>query len=160
MIEVFGDLWEYPTDIRVITTNGDINRSGRAVMGRGCALEAALKYPYLPITLANRIKQLGNTVCILGLPDPAENWWLVGYPVKTHYYEPATLELIRKSAHELVETTNYIHATCKTILGYGDDPLEVVLPRPGCGSGQLSWAEVKPVIEDVLDDRFKVITWK
>jgi len=43
------NLWEYPADARVITTNGFVKNNGEAVMGRGCAREAARKYPRLPL---------------------------------------------------------------------------------------------------------------
>jgi hypothetical protein len=38
--EIFENLWEVEADLRVITTNSDVNRDGAAVMGRGCACEA------------------------------------------------------------------------------------------------------------------------
>ena len=34
----------------------------------------------------------------------------------------------------------------------------VVLPRLGCGLGQLRWDDVKPILERYLDDRFIVLT--
>ena len=40
MREVVGNLWTYPADIRVITTNGTVKNDGTCVMGRGCAAEA------------------------------------------------------------------------------------------------------------------------
>ena len=36
----------------------------------------------------------------------------------------------------------------------------IVLPRPGCGAGELSWDEVRPILSDLLDERFYTITFK
>jgi hypothetical protein len=33
----------------------------------------------------------------------------------------------------------------------------IYLTPPGCGCGQLDWADVKAVIEPILDDRFIVV---
>lgn len=35
MIEVKGNLWTYPAEVRVITTNGFVKKNGEAVMGIG-----------------------------------------------------------------------------------------------------------------------------
>jgi hypothetical protein len=34
----------------------------------------------------------------------------------------------------------------------------VLVPRPGCGNGQLDWEDVKPILLDHFDDRFIVVT--
>jgi hypothetical protein len=45
--EVFGDLWGFG-GIIVITTNGFVKRDRTCVMGRGCAKQAAIRFPGLP----------------------------------------------------------------------------------------------------------------
>jgi hypothetical protein len=60
----------------------------------------------------------------------------------------ARLDIIRKSAHELVAMADKF--------GWK----RVVLPRPGCGAGELSWDDVRPLLEAILDDRFKAITFR
>ena len=62
MIEVIGDLWEFHSKNNwvVITTNGNVNSQGKAVMGRGIALQAAKKFPRLPKELGHYIQVLGN----------------------------------------------------------------------------------------------------
>ena len=47
MKEVFGDLWEFD-GIIAITTNGFVKRDRTCVMGRGCARQAAVRFPELP----------------------------------------------------------------------------------------------------------------
>src|SRR5579859_3690990 len=99
MKEITGNLWmSHATgQLIAITTNGDVNSQGRAVMGRGVAKQAATRYPYFPIEVANHIKQRGNHVHLF--PQLS----LVTYPVKHHWNEIADLDLIVRGARELVE---------------------------------------------------------
>lgn len=153
MIEVVGNLWEYgpPDAVRVITTNGTIRKDGAAVMGRGCAAEAAKRYPFLPVVLGNELIRRGNHVHNLSTAtrhdDGLELW---SFPVKHNWWEVADLDLIESSAHELRLAMN----------AYYSEDVTVVMPRPGCGNGHLKWEDVRPVIAEILDDRFHVITWK
>ena len=156
MIEVRGNLWEHPANVRVITTNGTVKKNGSAVMGRGCAREAALRYVGLPALLGSMLTEHGNKVHVLrtGAFKPSTEVQpqeaLVSFPVKHEWFEEADLDLIKASAEQLVALAgNYDHSTV------------FVLPRPGCGNGKLSWTNVKPVLESVsgFDDRFHVITF-
>lgn len=147
MKEVFGNLWTYPAAIRVITTNGDVNKAGLAVMGRGVALQAAQRWPDIRLTLALFLKEDGNHVHNLGSFGMRTKWFNVwSFPVKHHWYERADGLLIARSAQEAVAMAD--------AMGW-DAP--IVLPRPGCGNGQLQWKQVRPWIEGILDDRFHVI---
>lgn len=138
---VYGDIWEYPADVVCITTNGSIKRNGQAVMGRGVAAQAKERYPELPRSLGYDLSQRGIR-CFIVRPG------LIVFPVKFCWTEKASLRLIRKSTQELALLAN--------------DNLDkvVVLPRPGCGNGGLSWAEVEPVIAPLLPDNVHVITKK
>lgn len=132
MIEVTGDLWTFPAEFRIITTNGDVRTDGACVMGRGCALQAAKKYPKLPYELGTLIQKCGNHVA-----------WLSGYdlftfPVKRHWDEPASLNLIARSVSELQVIIKDLEGT-------------YVLPRPGCGNGRLAWKDVRPLLLDLPD---------
>ena len=148
MIEVTGDLWTYPADVRVITTNGSIRKDGACVMGRGCAAEAKTRHPGVPHLLGRLILEHGNHVHLVFRNVP---YVLVSFPVKYQWFEQADRELIVRSAQELVVLANDQQGI--------DDYTRVVLPRPGCGNGHLRWEDVKPMIADILDDRFHVITW-
>ena len=140
MIEVTGDLWEYSADVRVITTNGDVNRFGRAVMSRGVALQAKQRYRDLDVVLAQDLEQHGLRVAVLPFDVVPP---IVVFPVKYHWHQKANLKLIARSARELVKLIES-HTT-------------VVMPRPGCGNGGLNWEDVKPVIAPILKSRRFVI---
>lgn len=151
MIEVRGNLWTYPADVRVITTNGFVKKNGEAVMGKGCALEAAQKWPSLPRDLGTLLKSRGNHVFLLGAPTKEKPYALYSFPVKHKWTEKADIDLIRRSANDLLEVLDPLYPN--------DEGNVFVLPRPGCGNGQLKWEDVKPILEPILDDRFHVITF-
>lgn len=147
MIEVKGNLWTYPADVRVITTNGTVKKNGECVMGRGCAYEAKQRYPELPKLLGDwlseTIPKIGQTPHRFRFGNDV----LYTFPVKHQWFQKADIELIALSARELVA-----HVDCMKFK-------TVVMPRPGCGNGGLRWEDVRPVLEPILDDRFHVITF-
>jgi len=140
MKEVAANLWSFQSSgIIVVTTNGFVKKDGSCVMGRGCAREAAIKFPQLPFELGSRIRDTGNHC--YNFPQ----YKLISFPVKHVWMQDADLALIERSAHELVE----LHAT---------QPLRFYLPRPGCGNGGLYWSAVKPVLEPILQtDDYTVV---
>lgn len=138
MNEYFGDIWTTDCDLRVITTNGDVNRFGEAVMGRGVAKQAKAIFPGVERKLGEYLKQYGNRVFRLYSH-------LASFPVKHHWGDSADLALIERSAHQLVALVDKFHY------------YKIILPRPGCGNGNLEWDDVKPVIAPILDSRFTVV---
>lgn len=149
MQEARGNLWDQlrPDHALVITTNGYIKTNGQAVMGRGIALEATKRDPNVASTLGWNITYFGNHVALIhSARDITDSDW-IAYPVKRRWMDDALPELIVRSAHELVtfvDERQYQH---------------IWMPRPGCGNGHLNWLNVKPLIEDILDDRFTVMTF-
>lgn len=149
------DLWKESCDARCITTNGYIKKNGALVMGAGVAGQAQYRYPRFPKIAGEAIKTHGNHVYFFG------NWYLKGFqaenysqellmyyvtfPVKHNWYEKADLDLIKRSAEELM------------VIVDKQQWQRVLLPCPGCGNGQLEWKDVQPVIEPILDDRIVVI---
>ena len=146
MIEDKGDLWTYPTDWICITTNGMMLPSDntRAVMGAGIAKQARDKIPDIDKVLADSLMKNGNNV------RPLIKWeskWILSFPTKGHWKDPAFLWIIEKSAKQLKEgwDKQYSKPT-------------VVLPPPGCGNGGLNWEDVKHVLEKYFtSDKFVVI---
>lgn len=147
------NLWDpgWRPDAIVITTNGTVNSSGRAVMGRGCALEAKQRVEDIDLTFGRLLRKHGSRVVVI---IPMYNYRpvhigtcaIVSFPVKRHWREDADLELIERSVGELLELSEE----------YGWRT--VVMPRPGCGAGKLSWDTVRPLLANQLDDRFTVVS--
>lgn len=140
MREIKANLWDFSSQYKVITTNGSYKNDGKAVMGRGCAKEAAEIYPKLPSWLGIVLMNKGNHVHLF--PDG-----IITFPVKHNWWERADLALIGRSTLELVELVD------------GLETESVVMPRPGCGNGKLSWDVVKLVLEPHLDERFTVVSF-
>jgi hypothetical protein len=134
------DLWtcQDVNNTIVITTNGCVTNSGKAVMGHGIALQAKNRMSKLPKLLGFHINTYGNWVLYF------KEYNLFTFPVKHNWWEKADLQLIRQSAEQLLDHVNE--------KGFK----KVWMVRPGCGNGRLKWENVKPVIE-FLDDRFIVV---
>jgi len=139
MLELQSDFWRTEADYRCITTNGDLRINKRAIMGAGVALQARSRYPELEVTLGKLLIERGNHVHLLG-----HN--LISFPTKVHWNLNSDLDLIMRSARELVDLVNTL-----------PDARQVLMTRPGCGMGRLSWPVVKQSIAPILDDRFIVV---
>ena len=141
MNEIVGDLWQEHAAgaVVAITTNGMVTKSGKSIMLRGCARQAADRYPELTKLLGSLLINHGNHVFDLGRK-------LVSFPVEEDPYRNPEMRLIEQSCQELVELTDY------------KDWQKVVVPRPGCGGGGLSWSDVRPVLVRHFDERFHVIS--
>ena len=170
---IYGDLFDQKdADAICITTNGFVKSDGSCVMGRGCAKKATQLFPGIEYKLGKAIRDKGNNIHIINY-----NPVVLSFPVKSaginrayieaedlvphmrsrfqfaHQFVPgwalrADMDIIKRSLAALVEGTNYYEWQ------------KVVLPRPGCGAGDLKWDDVRPVLADYLDDRFYVITFR
>jgi hypothetical protein len=162
-------------DAICITTNGFVKKNGGAVMGRGCALEALYKFKYANLDLllgslissdgAGKVHNLGKFKEI--------NARLYAFPVKPDYTKfdgnnvvkhminlfkigntvpgwaaKADLNIILNSARQLKTIADENNLTC------------IVIPRPGCGAGELEWKDVSKELNKILDSRFYSITFK
>ncbi len=166
MQEITGDLFGHnqagPTAICILT-NGYVNAQGANTMGRGCAAEAKYRWPGIQLSIGAAIRHGGNTChrltdvidgkTLLGVPKPWGSryqlpYHLFSFPTKQHWREKSDLDLIESSAQQLLVLTDRM------------DLQSVVMPRPGCGMGRLSWEdEVRPLLSPILDDRFYAITF-
>jgi len=156
MREIIGNLWDFHTKGRwvVVPTNGDVNRRGEAVMGRGVAYQARMKYPGIVTDLGHLLKTHGNHVY------PLTKYRMFSFPVKVHWYLMADLRLIALSCDELrkvfeVAANRRGDHMAETILQIDN----VYIPRVGCGFGQLIWKDVFPILSERLsDDRFIAVS--
>lgn len=147
------NLWDY-NGIHCITTNGTVKKDGTCVMGRGNALEAKRLFPGIDKILGQKLKEGGNVPHIL-IDEPYNHGEpghrtprVVSFPVKHEWYEKADIDLIAQSAEKLKELLK-------------SNPYRLVaIPRPGCGNGGLKWADVKPVIDRILDNYFVILRKK
>lgn len=138
MREIAQDLWTVDCNWICITTNAVTDKSGNAIMGRGCALEARKLIPNIDQRLGYHLRSRGNHVHELGTWQQKR---IFSFPVKHHWRDLAHVGIIAQSCEELIEWVNGALDSGKTI------PV-IALPRPGCGAGGLSWQyEVKPVLE-------------
>jgi hypothetical protein len=154
--EVYGNIWHIPSDAICITTNGFVKSNGEAVMGAGIAKEATFMFPNVAKELGKSITKHGNHVGIFwslleeydGESGDVVFKDVISFPVKHNWWEVADMELIRRSARELMKYADEV--------AYWQN---VLLPRPGCGNGKLNWLDVKREIEPILDDRISVVTF-
>ena len=139
MLEACRDIWDYlGKGVIAITTSGSLTRGGKAVMGRGVARQALLRFPNLPDELGRLLQEHGNHV------HPLLDG-LVSFPVEESAWACPELRLIARSAKELRQ------------LADREGWEMVVVPRPGCGGGGLEWREVRPLLEKHFDERFVVV---
>lgn len=167
MQEVKEDLFKCIHDPEVdaicITTNGNYSRSGVALMGGGCAGEAARRWPEMPIRLGKMLKTFSSNIpFVIGavdenaealeltknLIDSRQYKCLVfSFPTINNLIDGSKLDLIKRSAIIMTDYANQYKLK------------KIILGRPGVGIGGLQWAEVKPEIETILDDRFVVVSF-
>lgn len=152
MLEVYGNAWDLAKgSVLCITSNFTIKRDGSAVLGAGIAKQARDHYaPGIDRKLGAlmALPEGKKTQLIAYYPVFGFRTALVSYPVKHHWKQNATIELIVKSARQLVELANQHQWN------------NIYLPRPGCGNGKLSWNDVRPHLVEILDDRFKIVTFR
>lgn len=149
--EMTGDLWleaeDRDTDAVVCTINTTLKRDKRLVMGAGIALQFADQFDWLSDRWGRRTTMMEGqrTYPFVELMDGSMPN-LVGIHTKYDWKENSPFKLVDRSVKQL-----YIIANA---LGWS----RVLMTRPGCGHGSLHWdKQVRPLLEQVLDDRFTVI---
>jgi len=167
MREAIGNIWQLAKGhIVVITTNGFVKKNGECVMGRGIALQAKKLFPNIPTKLGSLIKSSGNQVYQLGAYGPYKDIWT--FPVKRAWDQSYTTNVVEHMQHmfrqgervpgwALVADPLLINLSAEMVsnlVKFLPDNINIYMPRPGCGAGELLWENVKPWLENLLCDRF------
>lgn len=162
--DLFDTIYEDGVDAICITTNGHWTTDGDAVMGGGCAGVCADRWPQTCKNLGKFLSESGgkNIPYLIGALDNAGNYLeppqdlldkraykclVFSFPTIADLMEGAKLSLIKNSAKEL-----------KALVGRFELK-GVICPRMGVGIGGLNWKNVKPVVEEFLDDRFTIVSF-
>ena len=174
MKELKGNVWDVYAeyDALCITTNGWVSpKTGKAVMGRGIAREISVRSAETPKLLAAHIKDNGNCVGGIGFYKGVH---ILSYPVKpvnvVVNHDKSNVVPHMRDKFKVLDTApgwsavaelTIIAESAKQLVSFMDkhDIKTVLLPRPGCGAGTLSWSSVKGVLEVYLDDRVTVISF-
>lgn len=172
MIEIKGDLFKQEADILCITTNGYNKSNGENVMGMGCAKKAAQINNTIPLLLGEAIERNGNVVNHI---IDGKKLSLYSFPVKpitsicnadksnvVKYMKDKTEVGKTVMGWACVAQASIIIKSAKELLALANKNgwTKVVIPRPGCGAGELDWKDIKPLLDEILDDRFYSITFK
>lgn len=165
MKEIKRDLFDCVSDISInaicITTNGMYLTDGRAAMGGGCAFECARRWPQTAFRLGKCLKNFKENIpFVIGAVDNIGNYLepnmkmirdrkykclIFSFPTIDDLMDGAKIELIKRSAEEMKKFADRFQ-----LMG-------VAGVRFGSGIGGLDWyGGVKPVVENILDDRFTI----
>ena len=153
MEEIVGNLWDYHTSgsFICIMVNCTPNTKGNAIMGKGIAKQAAVKFPKLSKLLGSTQVEFaakdGNFFTARSKrPQVFIGYRLITYPTKITWEQDSDLDLIESSARHLVKIVDTMSKIKPP----------VYLSKPGVGNGRLEWKKVKEVIEPILDYRFVI----
>lgn len=134
---------DFKYDAICVTTNGVVKKNGHLVMGAGVAKQFSNYYTGLASVFGSWVQQQGNTVCPIFVIDGPD---IFSFPTKNHWKDKSSIELIETSAKKLVELADRYKLK------------HIAIPAPGCGLGGLDWeTQVKPVLEEIFDDRFYIL---
>ena len=161
--DLFDCIFDPEVDAICITTNGHYLRNGKALMGGGCAKVAADKWPAISKKLGQMLKAFGKNIPYVigalndkgdyiepnrnGIKNKEYKCLIFSFPTINNLINGANIQLIKQSA---------------TILKDYADQFElnrIVCGRMGSGIGMLRWGDVKLEVENILDDRFIVVSF-
>ena len=139
---VIGNLWDElgKADLLLVTTNASFDRYGQLVMGAGAALEAKIRWPFMPIDLGQHLKRIiKNDTHIYGVKiwkklDGSKTH--VGiFQTKTNWRESSSAPIIASSVECLLKIIQSYH--------------RIAMNYPGIGLGNLSRDVVEPLLEQL-----------
>lgn len=133
------------------TSNGVVKSNGRLTMGAGIALTFRELFKDIDLLAGHAVKANGNICQVVydwrNLKDQNRIIKIVAFPTKNHWRSNSDLSLIVSSTKQLIELINF---NCWS---------KVLITRMGTGNGGLNWEkQVKPAVENILDDRVCVVS--
>lgn len=162
--DLFETIYEDGVDAICITTNGMYTMESKAAMGGGCAGVCAKRWPETSLRLGKCLKNLSSNVpFVIGSLDEDGDYveptlkmikekkfkcLIFSFPTIDNLMDGAKLSLIKNSAKELKVLVDRFELK------------GIMVPRPGVGIGGLSWADVKPLLEEFMDDRFTIVSFE
>jgi len=164
MKEVTGDIWDYWLDMYLVAipVNGFVRRDGRAVMGKGPAKQAKERMPNIDLVLGKYIKRSGWSNVYQIAPG------IVSFPVKRDgaVFDGRNAVRHMKGKYTIGDyvpgwalkaETAIIENSLKMLQKFYENSYPymseyIVIPRVGCGAGELDWeTDVKPLCEKYGD---------
>lgn len=146
MIELQKDLTillqEDPTALFCVTTNIFFDAStGLANMGGGTAGLFRKLFQGIDLNLGKLLAEGNHGVCrIWDKPT------VVAFPTINDIAWTTTIELVIQSTKQLIEFVQ-------------QNPFErIYLPRPGAAIGSLPYETTRPILQEMLDDRFIIVS--
>jgi hypothetical protein len=156
MYELTNDFWAEAeqSDVCAIvcTINTVCKKDGTLVMGAGIAKDFAERIEWLPERWGVRTARMSNGptypfVEIMQGNHPD----IVGIHTKLDWRDPSPLNLVDRSIKQL-------YIVSMALEWRWGAQKRILMTRPGCGHGGLSWSkQIKPLMDKILDDRFVVI---
>ena len=162
--DLFETIYEDGVDAICITTNGQYTIQGPACMGGGCAGVCARRWPETANRLGMLLRQFKqNLPFVIGaLDENGELLTLTKDTIKERQFKCLIFSF--PTIHNIINGSNLqlIKQSATLIKDYVEQfgLKNVMVPRPGVGIGGLSWAEVKPAIEPIFDDRFTIVSFE
>lgn len=135
-----GDMFDEPTEAIVNTVNCV------GVMGKGVALEFKRRWPEnfkAYKKLCDDKKIVPGCVFIFENNDflgGGKHRYLINFPTKQHWKAKSKIEYVRDGLVDFVSQVRNLGIK------------SVALPPLGCGNGGLDWSEVRPLIEESLNE--------
>jgi|SRR3989344_1333571 len=147
MLEIKGNIWDYYDRgfIISVTTNGNIDKNGNAIMGAGIAGQAAKKFPDIRKMLGTVLNEFGN------IPYYFPDLRILTIPTKNEVWKPSSLLLIEKGCEWL---KRFADGHEDIVIEEKNKPTKICVTRFGTLNGGLNWIHVKPIMNKYLDDRF------
>lgn len=150
---ITGDLFEVMLDgydAVGITTNGERNGWGAAIMGAGIARTAKQRWsPWLAEHLGAALARYGNNVHVFEneVDESPKPRFIFSFPTKHRPSDKQSdIALIHRSCEQLMEKITKYRWN------------KVVIPQPGTGLGRLGWSDVWKVVSPILDQRVAIVT--